>query len=160
MLFIIYSLGCHGVILTWLNCLYTLKYTFKFLSNYEDVIHSNILFLIFNSLFNLGGQRLFWFFFFFLKGCLHKLDLQFSISNNTVQLPIMAYVQYCTAALLHLSCQLTVTFGHLKWDCKENEWQERAKEAGERDPRRLGLYNYTLKMAYLPSLPARSCLLS
>ncbi len=31
----------------------------------------------------------------------------------------MAYVQYCTAALLHLSCQLTVTFGHLKWDCKE-----------------------------------------
>lgn len=31
----------------------------------------------------------------------------------------MAYVQYCTAALLHLSCQVTVTFGHLKWDCKE-----------------------------------------
>lgn len=31
----------------------------------------------------------------------------------------MAYVQYCTAASLHLSCQLTVTFGHLKWDCKE-----------------------------------------
>ncbi len=39
--------------------------------------------------------------------------------NNTVQLPIMAYVQYCTAASPHLSCQLTVTFGHLKWDCKE-----------------------------------------
>lgn len=41
-----------------------------------------------------------------------------------------------------------------------NNWQEGAKEAGERNRRRLGLYNYTLKMAYLPSLPARSCLLS
>lgn len=26
---------------------------------------------------------------------------------------------YCTAALLPSSCQFTLTFGHLKWDCKE-----------------------------------------
>ena len=82
------------------------------------------------------------------------------IPNNTVQLPVMAYLSHCTAAWFHSSCQLTVTFGHLKWDCKETTGKNRAKGAGERDPRRLGLYNYTLKMAYLPSLPARSCLLS
>lgn len=50
--------------------------------------------------------------------------------------------------------------GHLRRGREETTGKERAEEAGGGKRRRLALYNYTLKMAYLPPLPARSCLLS
>lgn len=75
-------------------------------------------------LFNLrwSGQRMnhiclvFCFLFFYVGASSSSAVIS---EQNTVQLPVMPYVQYHAAASLRLSCQHTVAFGRLKWDCKE-----------------------------------------